>query len=166
MLLNVVFLGQLESFIYFIPECKTFVSENNHVDNVSNINDAEERWRPKSTERLELERAQSCDKSHKTPDVKIEKNRQMWQNTICQNWTKQNTVASYYFHNLISGWKNKRSVSCSALNSNTLELEDKLGRVSCSVIVGGVSWRKPSVFYLDSHLKTASDSIITQLYRS
>ena len=39
--------------------------------------------------RWSVPRAQSCDKSDKTPDVKIEK-RQMWQNTRCQNWEKMN----------------------------------------------------------------------------
>ena len=94
----------------------------------------------------QMSKWRKIDKCDKTPDVKMNKAKHSCKLLL----------------SLFDFWmKNKWSVSCSTLNSNTLESKDKMRRVSCSINMGGVSWRNLSVFHLDSHLKTTSDSIIT-----
>ena len=84
--------------------------------------------------RWSVPRAQSCDKSDKTPDVKIEK-RQMWQNTRCQNWEKMNKAkhSCMPLHLLFFVLQNNVMFN---LEFKQFRMARQIARVSCAVNVG------------------------------
>ena len=115
------------------PKWEGRILKSRHVDNTTNDDDSEP-WRPKSTERMSLKRAEpSSNKSDKTPDVKTEKKRQS--DKTPDDRIGKNEKRKTQWHAM---W------SWSALNS------DKLWILSCAVAVGGVFGRNLSVLHLDS----------------